>query len=99
MFEKIFDSENNITTSTCIECGKKIKSGHYYSGRGPYGICCYKKLFGTLGLIVTKCRTAFPKPKPKTKDNKEDMCDILGQNKNCDQCLFSENCEHKNESK
>jgi hypothetical protein len=27
------------------------------------------------------------------------MCDILGQNKNCNQCLFSENCEYKNESK
>jgi hypothetical protein len=97
MFEKFFDSENSTTASTCIECGKKIKSGHYYSGRGPYGICCYKKLFGTLGLIVTKYRTIFPKQ--KNKNNKEDMCDILGQNKNCNQCLFSENCEYKNESK
>lgn len=97
MFEKIFDSENNVTDSTCIECGKKIKSGHYYSGRGPYGICCYKKLFGTLGLIVTKYRTVFPKP--KNKNNKDNICDILGQNKDCEQCLFFKNCEHKNESK
>lgn len=97
MFEKFFDSENSTTASTCIECGKKIKSRHYYSGRGPYGICCYKKLFGTLGLIVTKYRTIFPKK--KTNSDNKDMCNVLGKNKDCKECLFFENCEYKNESK
>jgi hypothetical protein len=91
----LFGFEEEIS-STCIECGKKIKSSHYYSGRGPYGICCYKKLFGTIGLIITKHRTLLHKGNIN-KNNKKSMCPITGESKNCKQCLLLEDCEDKNE--
>lgn len=93
MSENFFGTEE--ITSTCIECGKKIKSGHYYVGRGPFGICCYKKLFGTMGLITTRSRMIFPKQ--KTEKNNKNFCSITGQNKDCNNCLLSDDCEYKND--
>ena len=94
MSKDLLDIEEE-NSSNCIECGKKIKSLHYYSGRGPYGICCYKKLFGNVGLIITKHRTLLHKNK-KNKGNKETLCPIIGDEKNCKQCLLLEDCEYKN---
>jgi len=92
MSYNFFEIEEVI--STCVECGKGIKSKHYYLGRGPYGICCYKKLFGTLGLIITKHRNTYSKLK---KIENITTCPVTGQNKDCDQCLLYKDCRYKNE--
>ena len=93
MSENFFGTEE--ITSTCVECGKKIKSGHYHAGRGPFGICCYKKLFGTIGLIMTRSRMVFPKQ--KSEKNNENICPTTGQNKDCNNCLLSDGCKYKND--
>jgi hypothetical protein len=85
--ENLFDIEAD---SICVECGKKIKSCHFYAGVGPYGICCYKKLFGTVGLIVRRVvKTKVKIPKNNTN------CNITGNIKDCDNCLLVEYCEFK----
>lgn len=79
--------------SYCVECGKKIKAGHYYLGRGPYGICCYKKLYGTAGLIIKRKRS-FIIPK-KIVAQEGETCPVTGTIKECGKCLFFDDCQYK----
>ena len=78
---------------SCVECGKQIKSGHYYGGTGPYGLCCYKKLYGTEVLLKYKRRL----PVFRKISKKGDKCPETGSIKECFECLFLNDCNYKKE--
>lgn len=71
----------------CAECGKKLKSGGlYYGSRGPYGFCCYQKLYGSIKSKRYKVR--------KNKDSyKEDALCSMGRIKDCESCVLKDICK------
>lgn len=87
--EGFFDFVNGEIKETqyCAECGKKLKSGLYFNGKGPYGACCYKKLFGC-GVSRTK-RVSIK----KFKVSKNDIICPMGLIKECNSCVIREACD------
>jgi hypothetical protein len=81
--DSFIELEDNLF---CVKCGKKIKSGHYFGNKGPYGICCYKKLYGTLGFILKRRRDNLILNKEK--------CPVTGAYKECANCLLIDECKH-----
>ena len=79
--------------SYCLKCGKKIKLGYYYLNRGPYGICCYKKLFGIIGITNKRKRNSIFRKKNIKEEG--DICPVTGIIKDCEQCLFFDDCKYK----
>jgi len=77
------------TTFYCVQCGKKIKNGFYFRGNGPYGICCYKKLYGD--MTISRIRNNFRKT---YNVRKEDLCEH-GLIKDCEHCILAKGvCEY-----
>lgn len=86
--QKIFNaSEGYISRdamSRCIRCKTKIKKEFYFQGHGPYGVCCYKKLFGDIHRLRITARHKIPVVK---------LC-VIGLPKNCNNCILSSACEY-----
>lgn len=93
--EGVFDfAKNEIKAPQyCSACGKKLKSGLYFNNKGPYGACCYKKLF-SYGIYRTK-RVYTIKD---IKFSKNDIVCSMGLIKDCLSCVMKEVCdEYRNE--
>ena len=68
----------------CVKCNTKIKRGYYFQGQGPYGICCYKKMFGDMHRV----RLTTGQRNWKAK-----LCQV-GFVKDCKNCILLGNCEY-----
>ncbi len=77
------------TTFYCVQCGKKIKRGFYFRGNGPYGICCFKKLYGD--ITISRIKNSFSKI---YRVGKEELCE-QGLKKDCEHCVLAKDvCEY-----
>lgn len=68
----------------CVKCNTKIKRGYYFQGNGPFGICCYKRMFGDIQRIRLTT---------KQRNWKVKLCKV-GLVKDCKNCILSSACEY-----
>jgi len=68
----------------CVKCNTRIKRCFYFQGQGPFGICCYKRMFGDINRIrlTTKYSSIGAK-----------LCQV-GLVKDCKNCILSSACEY-----